>query len=239
MQPIWNRGFKLTWLGHSAFELVTKTGTIVLLDPWLEGNPKCPEDRRHPARADVVALSHAHGDHCSGVVPLAKRLGTPIVCGYEVYVHLEKQGVATCRPMGKGGTQLVSGVAFTMTHATHSSSFDEPGRPHGGGEAGYVLTLEDGTRIYYAGDTGPTMEMVAVRELYAPEIAILPIGDLYTMGPREAAWAAEKLGAKWIVPMHYRTFDALTGTADALRAELRARGVSAEVVAPEPGEVVS
>ena len=109
---------------------------------------------------------------------------------------------------------------------------------NGGSEAGFVVTLEDGTRIYFAGDTGPSMETVMIRELYAPEIALLPIGDLYTMGPREAAWAAGKLGVHWVVPMHYRTFAALTGTADALRAELKAMGVSAEVVAPEPGLAV-
>ena len=235
---VWNRGFQLTWLGHSAFELISKTGKTLLLDPWLEGNPRCPEARKRPAKADVIALSHAHGDHASEVAGLATRLGCPVICGYEAYVHLESQGVTTCKPMGKGGTQVFDGIAFTMTHATHSSSFDEPGRPNGGGEAGYVIELEDRTRIYYAGDTGPTMDMVAVRELYAPEIAILPIGDLYTMGPREAAWAAEKIGAKWLVPMHYGTFPPLTGTPEAWRAELKMRGVTAEVIAPEPGVAV-
>ena len=236
---VWNRDFQLTWLGHSAFELVTVSGKVVLLDPWLEGNPNCPPDRVKPEKADVIALSHAHGDHASGVPALVATLGCTVVCGYECYAYLESVGVGTCKPMGKGGTQVVAGIAFTMTHATHSSSFDVPGRPSGGGEAGFVITLEDGTRIYYAGDTGPTMDMVAVRELYAPEIAILPIGDLFTMGPREAAWAAEKLGAKWLVPMHYRTFPALTGTVAAWREALKARGVVAEVVAPEPGVAVS
>jgi L-ascorbate metabolism protein UlaG (beta-lactamase superfamily) len=236
---VWNRGFQLTWLGHSAFELVTKSGLVVLFDPWLEGNPMCPPARRTVDKVDVIALSHAHGDHASDVPRLARQTGCAVVCGYEVYVHLEAKGITTCKPMGKGGTQVFGGLSFTMVGATHSSSFDEPGRPHGGGEAGFVVTLEDRTRLYYAGDTGPTMDMVMVRELYAPEIAILPIGDLYTMGPREAAWAAEKLGAHWIVPMHYRTFDALTGTAEALRAELRTRGAAAEVVAPEPGEPVT
>jgi L-ascorbate metabolism protein UlaG (beta-lactamase superfamily) len=235
---VWGRGFQLTWLGHSAFELVSRSGVVVMFDPWLDGNPMCPPARRHVARLDVIALSHAHGDHAADVPALAKATGCAVVCGYEVYTHLEAKGVTTCKPMGKGGTQRVAGLAFTMVHATHSSSFDEPGRPGGGGEAGFVVTLEDGLRLYYAGDTGPTMDMVMVRELYAPEIALLPIGDLYTMGPREAAWAAGKLGVRWVVPMHYRTSGALTGTADALRAELAAMGVSAEVVAPEPGEAV-
>ena len=236
---VWNRGFGLTWLGHSAFELVSRTGAVLMFDPWLEGNPMCPPDRRNVSRLDVIALSHAHGDHAGDVPRLAKATGCKVVCGFEVGEHLEAGGVTTCMGMGMGGTQRVAGLAITMVGAQHSSSFDEPGRPNGGGEAGFVVTLEDRTRIYFAGDTGPSMEMVMIRELYAPEIAILPIGDLYTMGPREAAWAAGKLGSRWIVPMHYRTFAALTGTVDALRAELKAMDVAAEVVAPEPGEAVT
>ena len=235
---VWNRGFSLTWLGHSTFELVSKAGKRVMFDPFL-GNPRCPPARRNVEALDVIALSHAHGDHAADVVPLAKRFGCPVVCGYEAYVHLESKGVPTCRAMGKGGTIEVAGLKFTMVHATHSSSFDEAGHPYGGGEAGYVVTLEDDTRIYYAGDTGPTMDMAVVRELYRPEIALLPIGDLYTMGPREAAWAAETVGAKWIVPMHWGTFDALTGKPEALRTELAARRCAAQVVSPEPGDPVS
>lgn len=235
---VWNRSFRLTWLGHSAFELVTKTGTVVLFDPWLTGNPKTPEALRSPARADAIALSHAHGDHASDVVALSTRLGCPVVCGYEASVWLAGQGVKDARGMGKGGTQRVGELAFTMTHAQHSSSFDIPGNPYGGGEAGFVVTLEDGFRLYYAGDTGPMADFAVIAELYAPELALLPIGDLYTMAPREAAWAAAKLGVKWVVPMHYGTFPPLTGTPEALRAELKARGCAAEVVAPQPGEAV-
>lgn len=235
---VFRRGFRLTWLGHSAFELVTRTGKVVLFDPWLTDNPSTPEALRTPAGADVIALTHAHGDHAGDVVGLAKRLGCTVVCNYECSRWLASRGVTTCQPMGKGGTVHLAGIAFTMTHATHSSSFDVPGQPYGGGEAGFVVTLEDGFRLYDAGDTGPTMEMQVVAELYAPELALLPIGDLYTMAPREAAWAAEKLHVKWVVPMHYGTFPALTGTPDALRAELAARGCRARVVAPKPGEAV-
>ncbi len=237
---VWNRGFQLTWLGHSTFELVTRAGNTVLFDPWLHGNPKCPVARQQPSRVDAIALSHAHGDHSGDVVALATRLGCPVVCGFEASLFLASKGVTTCAPMGKGGTQRVANLAFTMVHATHSSSFEDGGQiVYGGGEAGYVVTLEDGTRIYYAGDTGPTMDMAVVGELYAPEIAILPIGDHFTMGPREAAWAARQVKSRWIVPMHWGTFGLLTGTPAALRAELRTLGVDAEVIAPEPGEAVS
>jgi len=235
MATLWNRGFTLTWLGHSAFELVTKTGKVVLFDPFLESNPKCPADRKHPAKADIIALSHAHGDHASEVPAIAERTGATVVCGYEAYVHLESKGVKNCKPMGVGGTQLLHGIGFTMTNAIHSSSFDEPGRPNGGIASGFVVTLEDGTRLYYAGDTGPTMDMQLVRELYEPVIAILPIGDLFTMGPREAAWAAEKLGVLYVVPMHWGTFDMLTGTPTKLREALTDRGYAADVVDMVPG----
>ncbi|MCC6349086.1 MAG: metal-dependent hydrolase [Candidatus Eisenbacteria bacterium] len=235
---IFDRGFRLTWLGHSAFELVTKTGKVVLFDPWLTGNPRTPEALRAPRRGDVIALTHAHGDHVGDVVGIVGRTGCEVVCSYECSIWLAAQGVSTCLPMGKGGTQQAAGLTFTMTHAAHSSSFDAPGQPYGGGEAGYVVTLEDGFRLYHAGDTGPMADFAVIAELYAPEVALLPIGDLFTMGPREAAWAAAKLDAKWVVPMHYGTFPALTGTPEALRAELAARGCGAVVVAPQPGEPV-
>lgn len=239
MSKIWDRGFSITWLGHSAFEVITPGGKTLLLDPWVSGNPKTPEDRRVIAKADVIVVSHAHGDHVGDVPDIAKRTGAQVVCGFEVGEHLEAKGVATCRGMGTGGTQAIDGLKFTMVNAVHSSSFDEPGRPHGGGEGGFVITLENGTVLYFAGDTGPTMDMHITRELYAPEIAFLPIGDHFTMGPREAAWAAATLGARYVVPMHWGTFPVLTGTPAALRSALAARGCAAEVVEMTPGLAVS
>lgn len=240
MAAIWNRGFSITWLGHSAFEVITPGGKVLLLDPWVSGNPKTPEDRRVITKADVIAVSHAHDDHIADVPDIARRTGAKVVSGYEVYCHLEEVlGVKTCRGMGMGGTQVVEGITFTMTNAVHSSSFDQPGRPHGGGEGGFVITLENGTVLYYAGDTGPTMDMHITRELYGPEIAFLPIGDLWTMGPREAAWAAATLGVRYVIPMHWGTFGVLTGTPAALRSALAARGCAAEVVDMTPGLAVS
>ncbi|MFN8589117.1 MAG: metal-dependent hydrolase [Candidatus Eisenbacteria bacterium] len=239
MSKLWNRGFSITWLGHSAFEVITPGGKVLLLDPWVTGNPKTPEDRRVLTKADVIVVSHAHGDHVSDVPEIAKRTGAKVVCGFEVGEHLESKGVTTASGMGMGGTQRVDGLAFTMVNAVHSSSFDEPGRPHGGGEGGFVITLEDGTVLYFAGDTGPTMDMHITRELYAPEIAFLPIGDHWTMGPREAAWACATLGVKYVLPMHWGTFGLLTGTPEALRAELAKRGCAAQVVDMTPGVAVS
>jgi len=234
------RGFTLTWLGHSTFRLDTSGGRTVLMDPWVEGNPACPKPAQRFDRIDVMTISHGHGDHMADAVTLAKRLKPAIVCNYEIGQYLGRQGVSNVQPMNKGGTQQAAGLQFTMVQALHSSGIEDGDRVVYGGEpCGFVITLEDGTRLYHAGDTAVHSDMALIAELYQPEIALLPIGDLYTMSPREAAVAARLLKARWIVPMHYGTFPALTGTPAALREELSRAGVQAEVIAPEPGGVVS
>lgn len=230
-------GFSLTWLGHSAFLITTAAGRHVLIDPFITGNPRTPAGFKLPA-PDLILVTHGHGDHLGDTVELAKRHGCPVFCGFELGEWLMAQGVHTASGMGKGGTQPGAGVAVTATHAIHSSSVDMAGGVYAGEVMGFVLTFENGARLYHAGDTGPMMDMHLIRELYAPDIALLPIGDLYTMGPREAAWAAQALGSRFVVPMHYGTFDVLTGTVAALREAMAARGVSAMLLAPEPGEVL-
>ena len=238
--PSLNRGFALTWLGHNTFKLVTRGAKTVLLDPWVEGNPACPKNQRTFERLDVITISHGHGDHMDDAVTLAKKFKPAVVSNFEIHQFLQRKGVNGTLPMNKGGTQEAAGLHFTMVHATHSSGIEDAGQVIYGGEAcGFVITLEDGTRIYHAGDTGVHADMALIAELYAPDIALLPIGDLYTMGPREAAVAARMLKSKWIVPAHYDTFPALTGTTDALREELKKHKVSAEVVALRPGETLS
>lgn len=232
-----NLGFTLRWLGHASFHLITPGGKHVLIDPWLDGNPKSPADVSFE-RVDLILVTHGHGDHVGDTVRLAAQFDCPVFCGYELYCLLKGKGVTKASGMGKGGTQRALGLAVTATHAIHSSSLDEAGRAYAGEPMGFVVTLENGERIYFAGDTGPMADMAVIAELYSPTVAVLPMGDLYTMGPREAAWAAQKLGVRYVVPMHYGTFDALTGTPDALRAELKARGCSAEVIAPEPGGTI-
>jgi L-ascorbate metabolism protein UlaG (beta-lactamase superfamily) len=238
--PSLNRGFALTWLGHNTFKLITRGAKIVLMDPWVENNPACPREQRTFERLDVMTISHGHGDHMADAVTLAKKFKPAVICNYEIHQFLQRKGVTGTSPMNKGGTQEAAGLRFTMVHATHSSGIEDAGQVIYGGEpCGFVITLEDGTRIYHAGDTGVHADMALIAELYAPDIALLPIGDLFTMGPREAAVAARLLKPKWIVPAHYGTFPALTGTPDALREELKKQKVTAEVVALRPGETLS
>ena len=238
--PSLNRGFALTWLGHNTFKLVTRGARTVLLDPYVESNPACPKEHKAFEKIDVITISHGHGDHMADAVTLAKKFKPTIVCNYEIHLFLSRKGVANTSPMNKGGTQEVAGLKFTMVHAIHSSGIEDGGQVVYGGEpCGFVITLEDGTRVYHAGDTGVHMEMQLIGELYAPDIAILPIGDLYTMSPREAAVAARMLKPKWIVPAHWGTVPALTGTPDQLREELAKVKVSAEVVSLRPGDTLS
>jgi len=237
--PQLNRGFSLTWLGHSTFKLRTRGAKTLLIDPWVEGNPACPRDQKTLDAIDVMAITHGHGDHMADAVTLAKKFKPTIICNSEIHLYLQKKGVAQSSPMNKGGTQEADGLKFTMVHATHSSGIEDGGQVIYGGEAcGYVITLEDGTRILHAGDTGPHADMAIIAELYQPEIVILPIGDLFTMGPREAAWAARALQAKYVVPAHHSTFPALTGTLEALREEFKKFGVKSELVALRPGETL-
>ena len=235
-----DRGFRLTWLGHGTFRLDTRGGKTVLLDAWVEGNPACPKEARSFEKIDVMAISHGHGDHMADAVTLAKKFKPVVLCNYEIGLFLGRQGVTNVQPMNKGGGQDVAGIRFSMVHAVHSSGIEDGGQVIYGGEAcGYAIVLEDGTRLYWAGDTAVHSDMALIGELHRPEIALLPIGDLFTMSPKEAAMAARMLRPKWIVPMHFGTFPALTGTPDALRAELKALGVEAEVLALAPGETLA
>ena len=236
---VFDKGFTLTWLGHSAFHLVTPRGKHLLIDPWLEGNPMAPLGDTPITHVDAMLITHSHSDHAGDVVRLARKFRCSVVAIFEAAGWFEKQGVENCVGMNKGGTAQLHGLKVTMTNATHSSSFDTAdGRQYGGDPAGFVVTLENGASLYFAGDTGPMMDMQIIGDLYRPDVSGLPIGDLYTMGPREAAYAARLLRSPYIVPCHYGTFPALTGTPEALRAELAKAGVQAQVVAPKPGESV-
>ncbi len=234
-------GATLTFLGHSTFVGQTDAGKTFYIDPWLEGNPSCPEEHQSPRRADLIALTHGHFDHVAGVMAVYGQGGCPVAGPYElVNLIAGADGFAEehAGAMGKGGTVDFGGIAVTLTHAMHSSSYDAPGT-YAGEAAGLVLTFEDGKSVYHAGDTAVFGDMKIIAELYAPDLCLLPIGSRFTMDPREAALAVELLGAKRVVPIHHSTFPPLTGTPAQFAEEVAARGLSTEILALAPGESVS
>jgi L-ascorbate metabolism protein UlaG (beta-lactamase superfamily) len=229
-------GTKLTWLGHATFRIETPAGKIVLIDPWVMGNPMCPPAEKEVKKVDIMLCTHGHGDHIGDAVEIAKKhnptvVGIPELCGW-----LGKKGVKNLAGMNKGGTQTVADIKVTMVHADHSCGIQDGDELVYGGEAcGYVVEFSSGLKIYHAGDTNVFGDMKIIRELYAPDIAMLPIGDHYTMGPREAAYACNLLQAKTVIPMHFGTFPVLVGTPSALHKLVP--GV--EIMELKPGVTIS
>ena len=229
---------KVTWLGHATFQLVLDGGTTAIIDPWIEGNPAYPQTHTI-SRLDVMLLTHGHFDHIADAVGLAKKFRSKVVGIYELCHWLESKGVENTLPMNKGGAQQVGELKATMTHADHSCGILDDGKILYGGEAcGYVVEVPEGRRLYHAGDTNVFGDMQLIRELYHPELVMLPIGDLYTMGPREAALACRLLRPKKVIPMHFGTFPPLVGRPEHLK-ELLKDQPEIEVVALAPGGSLS
>eukprot|EP00743_Colponemidia_sp_Colp-15_P001363 GILK01001494.1.p1 GENE.GILK01001494.1~~GILK01001494.1.p1 ORF type:complete len:245 (+),score=28.19 GILK01001494.1:43-777(+) len=222
----------LTWLGHASFRLVLPDGKVIFFDPWF-GNPNCPESEKNPTQADLVLISHGHFDHCSSAPQLAK-LGAKIACIYEVGEWLHGQGVPGDQiiQMNKGGSLDLGFCKITMVTADHSSGcpgHDEHSVVPGGEAAGWVVRIphDDGYfAIYHAGDTNVFSDMNIISELYAPKVALLPIGGHFTMGPEEASFALTRFlhSVRVVVPMHFGTFPLLKGTPAELQSHLQARG---------------
>ena len=230
-------GVTFTWLGHGSYRFDSAEGKRVYVDPWFD-NPKCPEAEKRPERCDVLAITHGHGDHIGSAVEVAKAHSPTVVAIFELASWLEAKGAPDASRLGmnKGGTVDVDGIKFTMTHALHSSGFGQNGDTiiYLGDAAGYVVEFENGFKVYCAGDTAVFSDLQLIGRLHAPDLAVLPIGDHFTMGPEAAALALELLDVRRCIPVHWGTFPLLRGTPD----QLRAAAPDVDVLSPEPGETI-
>jgi L-ascorbate metabolism protein UlaG (beta-lactamase superfamily) len=239
-----DRDTSITWYGQACVEVVSPGGATILIDPWF-GNPKSTKEAWSVDRCDLMLVTHGHSDHLGDALQIASRTQPSWPCIHEMSLWLARNlggGRDAVIGMNKGGTVSTVGMKVTMTPADHSS-----GDWNAGGETtlylgepvGFVIELENGFKLYHAGDTAVFGDMRLIRDLYAPDLAMLPIGGHFTMGPREAALAVELLGVGHVLPIHYGTYPILTGTPDELRVELAARGLgSVEVHALEPGQTL-
>ncbi|HUK30724.1 MAG TPA: metal-dependent hydrolase [Candidatus Acidoferrum sp.] len=231
-------GNKITWFGHATFTISMPNGKVIIIDPWTIGNPACPPALKGHPRVDFMLITHGHSDHIGDAIAIAAHHKPQVIAMVEVAAWLGSKGVEKVVMMNKGGTVKAGDAEVTMVNAEHSSSIENDGRLIYGGEpAGYIVKLPGGFTVYHAGDTCVFGDMKLIAEIYKPDLAMLPIGDHFTMGPREAAYAIRLLGVKHVIPMHYATFPMLTGTPEALREATR-DVAGLEIHALKPGESI-
>ncbi len=229
-------GIAFTWLGHSTFLVETAGGKRFLIDPWVMNNPACPDNLKDPGEVDGMLITHGHFDHIGDAVELARQKNPQVLSIPETSAWLASKDVDNLVEMNKGGTVEFLGCKVHMVHAVHSCGITDGDRiVYGGEAAGYVIEFENGFKLYHAGDTAVFSDMALIGKLLAPDVAMLPIGDHYTMGPRSAAEAVRMLGTKTIVPMHYGTFPILVGRPEDLRKEA-ADVEGLEVIDLDPGD---
>jgi L-ascorbate metabolism protein UlaG (beta-lactamase superfamily) len=231
------QGTRIIWLGHATVEIHTAKGTSILIDPFIEHNPKYPKGHTLPEKLDLMLITHGHSDHMAEAVSLGKKQKPAVVAMVELGDWLGSKGVENVTGMNLGGSYRFQDVVISMVEARHSSGIEDGGKVvYGGVPVGFVIAVDNGPILYHAGDTSVFGDMRLIGELYGPELGILPIGDHYTMGPKAAAMAAKFLGIKKVLPIHFGTFPVLTGTPDQLESYLEGSGI--EVLKVAPGQQV-
>lgn len=217
---------RITWFGHAAFKIEI-TNRIVLIDPWLDGNPTSPMKSSEVGSADIVYVTHDHDDHLGDAIAICERTGATFVSTFELGNYAGEKGVKNVVGLNIGGCVEVKGVKLHMVQAFHTSS---RGAPTG------VVVEGEGKTVYHAGDTGLFGDMRLFGELYQLDLALIPIGGYYTMGALEAAEAVRLLNPKAVIPMHYKTFPVLAQSADDFVEKLRGKAPDVKVVVLSPGE---
>ena len=232
------QGVKITYLGHSAFKLVSPQGVILYIDPYLKNNPKTPPDLKEVDKADLILPTHGHADHLGDTVAIAQKTNATVVAIAELATYLNQKGLKNIVRMNKGGSYTAKGIRITLVNAQHSSAVTEEGRVIYTGEpVGFIIRFENGFTVYHAGDTAVMADMKIMGDIYKPELAFLPIGSHFTMDPQEAAYASQLLRPKFVIPTHYATHSLLTGTAEGfIQAMKEQPGV--KVIAMTSGQTI-
>lgn len=222
------------WLGHSAFKFTSQSGKVIYVDPFLKDNPSTPDELKEVKEADYVLLTHGHEDHVGDTLEIAENTGCKVLGTVELMGLLKKHGLAEEQALefNKGGTVHFEDFSVTLVSANHSSSF---GGEYAGEPGGLILSFEDDICVYHMGDTNIFADLELYGELYRPHVVLAPIGDLYTMGHEEAAYAVDMIGAEVAVPMHYGTWPPLTGDPQEFKSILEEIS-DTDVLIPEAGD---